>query len=152
MNVRVPSAIKDGATLRVAGKGAPGRGGGPAGDLLVTVHVSAHSLFGRKGENLTLTVPITFVEAALGSAITVPTLDADPVSLKIPAGTPSGRTFRVKGRGLTAKGKRGDLLVTVDVAVPQRVDGKARKALDDYADATASDDPRADLLALAERE
>lgn len=152
VNVRVPSGIKDGATLRVAGKGAPGRGGGPAGDLLVTVHVSAHSLFGRKGENLTLTVPITFVEAALGSTITVPTLDADSVSLKIPAGTPSGRTFRVKGRGLTTKGKSGDLLVTVDVAVPQRVDGRARKALDDYAVATASDDPRADLLALAERE
>ena len=97
-------------------------------------------------------MPITFVEAALGSKITVPTLDGDPVSLKVPAGTPSGRTFRVKGRGLTVKGKKGDLLVTVEVAVPQRVDGKARKALDEYADATASDDPRADLIALAGRE
>ncbi len=152
VNVRVPSGIKDGGTLRVPGKGAPGRSGGPAGDLLVTVHVGAHPVFGRKGEHLTLTVPITFVEAALGSKITVPTLDSEAVSLKIPAGTPSGRTFRVKGRGLEVKGKKGDLLVTVEVAVPQRVDGKARKALADYAEATASDDPRADLIALAGRE
>ena len=127
VNVRVPSGIKDGGTLRVAGKGAPGRSGGPAGDLLVTVHVTSHPVFGRKGDHLTLTVPITFVEAALGSKITVPTLDADRVSLKIPAGTPSGRTFRVKGRGLAVKGKKGDLLVTVEVAVPQRVDGKAEE-------------------------
>ena len=152
VHVRVPSGIKNGGTLRVPGKGAPGRSGGPPGDLLVTVQVGAHPVFGRKGEHLTLTVPITFVEAALGSKITVPTLDGDPVSLKVPAGTPSGRTFRVKGRGLTVKGKQGDLLVTVEVAVPQRVDGKARKALDEYADATASDDPRADLIALAGRE
>jgi molecular chaperone DnaJ len=152
VNVRVPAGIKDGATLRVPGKGAPGRTGGPAGDLLVTVHVTGHPVFGRRGANLTLTVPITFVEAALGAKITVPTLDGEPVSLKIPAGTPSGRTFRVKGRGLSAKGKKGDLLVTVEVAIPQRVDGKARKALDEYAEATASDDPRADLIALAGRE
>jgi molecular chaperone DnaJ len=152
VNVRVPSGIKDGATLRVPGKGAPGRTGGPAGDLLVTVHVTAHPVFGRRAANLTMTVPITFVEAALGAKITVPTLDGEPVSLKIPAGTPSGRTFRVKGRGLTTKGKKGDLLVTVEVAIPQRVDGKARKALDEYAEATASDDPRTDLIALAGRE
>lgn len=152
VNVRVPAGIKDGATLRIAGKGAPGRSGGPAGDLLVTVHVGSHPIFGRKGEHLTLTAPITFVEAALGSTITVPTLDSDTVSLKIPAGTPSGRTFRVKGRGLVVKGKKGDLLVTVDVAIPQRVDGKARKALDAYAEATASDDPRAELITLAGRE
>ena len=152
VNVRIPSGIKDGATLRVPGKGAPGRGGGPAGDLLVTVHVGSHPVFGRKGEHLTLTVPITFVEAALGSTITVPTLDGDPVSLKVPAGTPSGRTFRVKGRGLSVKGKQGDLLVTAEVAVPQRVDGKAKKALDEYAEATASDNPRADLISLAGKE
>jgi molecular chaperone DnaJ len=152
VNVRIPSGIKDGSTLRVPGKGAPGRGGGPAGDLLVTVHVGAHPVFGRKGEHLTLTVPITFVEAALGSTITVPTLDGDPVSLKVPAGTPSGRTFRVKGRGLSVKGKQGDLLVTVEVAVPQRVDGKAKKALDEYAEATSTDNPRADLIALAGKE
>ncbi len=152
VNVRIPAGVKNGATLRVPGKGAPGRGGGPAGDLLVTVHVSSHPVFGRKGNNLTLDVPITFVEAALGSTITVPTLDADTVKVKIPSGTPSGRTFRVKGRGLASKSKRGDLLVTVEVAVPQRVDGKAREALDEYAEATAADDPRSDLIALAGRE
>lgn len=152
VNVRVPSGVKDGAVLRVPGKGAPGRGGGPAGDLLVTVHVATHPIFGRKAEHLTLTVPITFVEAALGATIKVPALDASTVSLKIPAGTPSGRTFRVKGRGVAEKGKRGDLLVTVEVAVPQRVKGDARKALDAYAEVTASDDPRADLMALAEKE
>ncbi|MEO8107915.1 MAG: molecular chaperone DnaJ [Actinomycetes bacterium] len=152
VNVRIPAAVKDAATLRVPGKGAPGRGGGPAGDLLVTVHVSPHAIFGRKAEHLTLTAPITFAEAALGATISVPTLDAGAVSLKIPAGTPSGRTFRVKGRGLAGKGKGGDLLVTVEVAVPQRVSGDARKALDAYAAATAADSPRADLLALAEKQ
>lgn len=152
VNVRVPGGIKEGATLRVSGKGAPGRGGGPAGDLLVTIHVTTHPAFGRKGDHLTLTVPITFVEAAVGSTITVPTLDGETVSLKIPGGTPSGRTFRVKGRGLALKGRKGDLLVTVEVAIPQRVDGKARKALDDYAEATSSDNPRADLISLAGRE
>jgi molecular chaperone DnaJ len=152
VNVRVPAGIKDGATLRVPGKGAPGRGGGPTGDLLVTVNVLPHPVFGRKGEHLTVTVPVTFVEAALGATVTVPALTGDPVSLKIPAGTPTGRTFRVKGRGLAVKSKTGDLLVTVEVAVPQRVDGKARKALDDYAAATAGNDPRADLLAQAGKE
>ena len=127
VNVRVPSGIKDGGTLRVPGKGAPGRSGGPAGDLLVTVHVRRTRSSAARASTSPLTVPITFVEAALGSTITVPTLDGDPVSLKIPAGTPSGRTFRVKGRGLAVKGKQGDLLVTVEVAVPQRVDGKAEQ-------------------------
>ncbi len=152
VNVRVPAGVKDQATLRVPGKGAPGRHGGPAGDLLVTVHVAPHPLFGRKGDNLTLNAPITFAEAALGATIAVPTLDGELVKLKVPAGTPSGRTFRVKGRGLTTKSKTGDLLVTVDVAVPQRVSGKAKDALHQYAEATADDDPRRDLLAQAEKE
>jgi molecular chaperone DnaJ len=147
--VRVPAGIKDGGTLRVPGKGAPGRGGGTAGDLLVTVHVQPHPVFSRKGEHLTVTLPITFVEAALGATVSVPTLDGEPVSLKIPAGTPSGRTFRVRGRGIAMKSKQGDLLVTVEVAVPQRSDGKAKKALQAYAEATADDDPRTDLIAQA---
>jgi molecular chaperone DnaJ len=152
VNVRIPAGVKDGATLRVPGKGAPGRGGGPAGDLLVTVHVRQHPVFGRKGDNLTLTVPVTFAEAALGSTIAVPTLDGTTVSLKVPSGTPSGRTFRVKGRGITSKSKKGDLLVTVEVAVPQRVSGKAKDALEQFAAATSSDDPRADLIAQAGKE
>ncbi|HEX5018253.1 MAG TPA: DnaJ C-terminal domain-containing protein, partial [Actinomycetes bacterium] len=152
VKVRIPAGVKDGATLRIAGKGAPGRGGGPAGDLLLTVRVAKHALFGRKGDNLTLTVPITFTEAAFGSTITVPTLDGDSVKLKIPAGTPSGRTFRVKGRGLSNKSKTGDLLVTVEVAVPQRVDGKAKEALQQYAEATANEDPRVELFTQAGKE
>ena len=152
VKARVPAGVKDGATLRLAGKGAPGRHGGPAGDLLLTVHVGKHGVFGRKGDHLTITVPVTFAEAALGASITVPTLDGDTVTLKVPAGTPSGRTFRVKGRGLTTKQKQGDLLVTVEVAVPQRVDGKAKEALQQYADVTAADDPRVDLVAQAGKE
>ena len=153
ISTRVPAGVKDGQTLRLAGKGAPGVQGGPRGDLLVTVHVRSHPLFGRKGGHLTLTLPITFVEAALGASVLVPTLEGEPVTLKIPAGTPSGRTFRVKGRGISRKdGKTGDLLVTVEVAVPQRVAGKARDALEAYRDATAGDNPRDALLAQAAKE
>jgi molecular chaperone DnaJ len=149
VKVRIPAGIKNGGTLRIPGKGAPGRSGGPAGDLLVTVNVRVHPVFGRKGDHITLTVPVTYPEAALGSTISVPTLDGDTVTLKVPAGTPSGRTFRVKGRGVDRKGKKGDLLVSVEVAVPQRVDGQAKKLLDEYASAIANEDPRADLIAQA---
>ena len=153
IQTRIPAGVKDGQTLRLSGKGGPGNQGGPSGDLLVTVNVRKHPLFGRKGAHLTLTLPITFSEAALGATVQVPTLDGDQVSLKIPAGTPSGRTFRVRGRGVPRKdGKAGDLLVTAEVAVPQRVDGKARKLLEDYQTATAGDDPRADLISLAGKE
>ncbi len=126
VQVRLPAGVKDGARIRVKGKGGAGQGGGQPGDLFVTVHVRRHPVFGRKGDHLTLTVPITFPEATLGATVKVPTLDGDPVSVKIPAGTPSGRTLRVRGKGFKRKdGRRGDLLATVDVAVPQRVDGDA---------------------------
>ena len=119
--------MHDGQRIRLKGKGAPGERGGPAGDLYVTVHVTPHPVFGRKGDNLTVTVPVTFAEAALGAEIKVPTLGGPPVTLKLPAGTPNGRTFRVRGKGAPRKdGTRGDLLVTVEVAVPQNLDGKAR--------------------------
>ena len=121
ITVRIPAGVKDGQRIRLAGKGAPGRRGGPAGDLFVVVHVAEHELFGRKGDDLTLTVPITFAEAALGTTLTVPTLDGT-VSLKVPAGTASGRTLRVRGRGVPGKGSAGDLLVTLEVAVPVRLD------------------------------
>ncbi|MFL6070847.1 MAG: molecular chaperone DnaJ [Actinomycetes bacterium] len=152
VNVRIPAGVKDGATLRIPGKGAPGQGGGPAGDLLVSVHVKKHPVFGRRGDNLTVTAPITFPEAALGATIAVPTLDGETVNLKVPAGTPSGRTFRVKGRGLPTKGKTGDLLVTVEVAVPQRVSGKAKDALEQFGEATSGDDPRSELITQAGKE
>jgi molecular chaperone DnaJ len=153
MRVRVPAGVRDGQTVRLSGKGGAGANGGPAGDLLVEVHVPKHPLFGRKGDHLTLTVPVTFAEAALGATVQVPTLDGDPVTVKVPAGTPSGRTLRVRGRGVARKdGTTGDLLVTVEVAVPQRVDGKAKQALEDYRDATADHDLRRELFDLAGKE
>jgi molecular chaperone DnaJ len=146
INVRVPAGVRDGARLRIAGKGLPGTRGGPAGDLFVTVHIGEHDLFGRRGDHLTLTVPITYPEAALGTTLRVPTLDGS-VALKVPAGTASGRTFRVRGRGIAKRGGgTGDLLVTVDVAVPQKLSADAREALEKYAAAQA-DDPRPRITA-----
>lgn len=149
LTVRVPAGVADGQQIRLKGQGQPGRGGAPAGDLYVKVHVTPHRLFGRSERNsddLTLTVPVTYPEVALGSTLTVPTLDST-VSLRIPPGTSSGRTFRVRGRGVKRKnGKTGDLLVTVEVAVPTSLDEGATEALQAYAEATKSFDPRADLL------
>ena len=153
ITVRVPAGVRDGAKLRIPGKGGPGSDGGRAGDLFVTVHVGGHALFGRNGDDLTLTVPITFAEAALGTTLRVPTLDGS-VGLKIAPGTPSGRTLRVRGRGVPRKGKIGDLLVTVEVAVPQKLSAGAREALEKYA-AEQPDDPRPAItaaLAAAARE
>jgi molecular chaperone DnaJ len=114
------------------------------------VQVEPHRLFGRSGDNLTVTVPVTFAEAALGAQIEVPTFDGTTVTLKLPPGTPGGRTLRVKGRGVKRKdGHVGDLLVTVSVAVPQKLDGAAKEAVEAYAAATAGDDPRQGLLAMA---
>jgi molecular chaperone DnaJ len=145
ITVRIPSGVRDGQRIRLAGKGAPGRRGGPAGDLFVVVHVSEHALFGRKDADLTLTVPITFAEAALGTTLTVPTLDGT-VSLKVPAGTSSGRTLRVRGRGVPAKGRTGDLLVTLDVAVPVRLTAAERKIIEQLAEEMA-EDPRPQITA-----
>ena len=150
MNVRIPAGVADGQRIRLAGKGAPGERGGPAGDLNVTVHVQPHPVFGRSGDNLTVTVPVTFAEAALGAEIQVPTLEGRVVTLRVPAGTASGRTFRVRGRGVTRRdGTRGDLLVTVEVVVPRKLSGAARKAVEAFRDATAGEDPRAGLLERA---
>lgn len=149
LTVRVPAGVDDGQRIRLAGKGEPGRYGGPPGDLYVRMSVTPHRVFGRSTKNpndLTLKVPVTFPELVQGATLTVPTLDST-VSLKIPAGTQSGRTFRVRGRGVQAKKGTGDLLVTVEVAIPQRLDEAAAAALQEYADATKASDPRADLLA-----
>jgi molecular chaperone DnaJ len=145
ITVRIPAGIRDGAKVRVAGKGTPGQNGGPAGELFVTVHVRAHRLFGRTGDDLTLTVPISFTEAALGTTLRVPTLDAS-VALKIAPGTPSGRTLRVRGRGVARKSGTGDLLVTVEVAVPREISDDAKTALEAFA-ATQMTDPRPQITA-----
>lgn len=146
ITVRIPAGVKDGQRIRLPGKGAPGRRGGPAGDLFVVVHVSGHDLFGRSGNDLTLTVPISFAEASLGTTLTVPTLDG-PVSLKVPPGTASGRTFRVRGRGVPGKGVTGDLLVTVEVAVPRKLTPGARDAIEKLA-TELPDDPRPEITAV----
>lgn len=149
LTIRIPAGVDDGQRIKLAGQGEPGRGGAPAGDLFVTVHVTPHRVFGRSPDNpddLTVTVPVTYPELVLGSTITVPTLD-EPVTLRVPAGTTSGKTMRVRGRGVQKRsGAAGNLLVTVTVAVPQRLDDAATKALQDYAEATKAFDPRADLL------
>jgi molecular chaperone DnaJ len=150
VNARIPAGVRDGQRIRLKGKGAPGERGGPAGDLYIVVHVAAHPLFGRRDDHLTLTLPATYPELALGAQISVPTLGGAPVTLKIPAGTADGRTFRVKGKGAARRdGTRGDLLVTVQVAVPQKLDAKARELLEAYREATTGDDPRAGLLEAA---
>ena len=147
LTIRVPAGVDDGQRIKLAGQGEPGRGGATAGDLYVKVHVTPHPLFGRSKDNpddLVVTVPVTYPELVLGSTIDVPTLDGS-VTLRIPAGTQSGRTFRVRGRGVQKRSGPGNLLVTVNVAVPQRLDDAAQKALNEFAEATKGFDPRADL-------
>ena len=151
LSIRIPAGVADGQRIRLAGRGQPGEGGGPAGDLYVRVHVRRHPVFGRRDNNLTLKLPVTFPEAALGATVAVPTLHGDTVTVKIPAGTTSGRTLRVRGKGIHPKnGRAGDLLVTVDVAVPEKLSGTAKAALEAYRDAVAGSeqaDPRAHLYA-----
>lgn len=150
MQVRIPAGVSDGQRIRLRGKGAPGERGGPAGDLYVVVHVDTHPVFGRKDDNLTVIVPVTFTEAALGADIKVPTLNGPSVTLKLPPGTPNGRTMRARGKGAVRKdGTRGDLLVTVEVAVPTELSDKAREALEMYREATESEDPRSALFESA---
>jgi molecular chaperone DnaJ len=141
VKVRIPAGVKDGQTIRLAGRGAPGRNGGPAGDLLVEITVRPHTRFGRSGNNLTVHVPVTFAEAALGAEIDVPTLDGPTVKLRIKPGTQSGSRHRVKGKGITTQSKRsgtttGDLIVTIDVAVPTELTDAERAAIEQLAAAT----------------
>ncbi|MCW2542145.1 MAG: hypothetical protein JWN95_3870 [Frankiales bacterium] len=151
VTTRVPAGVRDGQKIRLRGKGNPGPAG--AGDLILNVSVEPHALFGRSGDDLTVTVPVTFAEAALGAQIPVPTFDGSTVTVKLPPGTPSGRTLRVKGKGVKRKdGAAGDLLVNVSVAVPQKLDGAAREAVEALAAATAGDDPREGLLAQARQQ
>ncbi len=147
ISARIPAGVKDGQRIRLKGKGAAGENGGPAGDLLVTVHVRGHRIFGRKGDNLTLEVPVTFDEAALGAEIKVPTLGGPPVTLRIPPGTPTGRVMRVRGRGAQRKdGSKGDLLVTLDVQVPTTMDQATSDAVAAYREARKGEDPRTRLF------
>jgi molecular chaperone DnaJ len=142
VKVRLPAGVGDGQRIRLKGRGGPGRNGGPPGDLFVTARVGSHPLFGRRGDDLTLNVPVTYPEAVLGADVKVPTLDGASVTVRIPAGTRSGRTLRVKGKGVETRKKTGDLLVTVEVAVPQNMSDDERKAVEALAAATDGRSPR----------
>ncbi|WDF32957.1 DnaJ C-terminal domain-containing protein [Arthrobacter agilis] len=147
IDVRIPAGIRDGQKVRVKGKGQPGQAG--PGDLMVAVSVKEHPLFKRDGDNIRVHVPVTFPEAALGAQIEVPTLTGEMVKMRIPAATPSGRTLRLKGRGVKTSKATGDLLVTVEVIVPQNLSKEAEAAVEAFRDATKDADPRAGLAAKA---
>ncbi|MCV7627446.1 J domain-containing protein [Micrococcus luteus] len=146
IEVKIPKGIRDGQKVRARGKGSPGAAG--RGDLLVTVHVREHEFFHRDGDDLRITVPITFPEAALGATIEVPTLER-PVKVKVPAGSQSGRVLRLKGRGVERGTTTGDLLVELHVTVPTELDDDARAAIEALQSALAGDDPRRELARKA---
>jgi len=147
ISARVPAGVNDGAKIRVKGKGAPGEAG--PGDLFIELHVKPHAIFSRKGENLLLTLPVTFAEAALGADLKVPTLAGDDVTVRLAAGTPTGRLLRVKGRGIKKGAVTGDLLITIEVQVPRRLEGKALDAIKTFAKETEGDDVRTEFLSKA---
>ncbi|SDS09925.1 molecular chaperone DnaJ [Paraoerskovia marina] len=149
VNAKFPAGVKDGQKIRLRGKGQPGTGGGPAGDLDITVSVTPHPVFTMEGRNLRMTLPISFVEAALGATVQVPTFDGGSVKLKIPHGTSSGKVLRVKGRGVVTPKGTGDMLVTVQVAVPQKLSKDAKKAVEALAQATGDEDVREGLAERA---
>ena len=145
INVRIPPGVEDGQRIRLAGQGEAGLRGAPSGDLYVTVHVRPDKVFGRDGDDLTVTVPVSFHELALGTTLSVPTLEGK-VGVRVPKGTSDGRILRVRGRGVPKRaGGHGDLLVTVKVAVPPNLEGEVAEALEAYAKAERASgfDPRA---------
>ncbi len=138
--VRIPAGVRDGARIRLAGRGEPGPAGGQPGDLYVQVRVQRHAFFGRSGHDLTLELPVTYAEAALGAEVRVPTLNG-PVTMKVPAGTPSGKIFRLKGKGAPKRGGHGDLLVTTRIEVPRKL-SKPEKELLRQLQQTEKESPR----------
>ena len=147
--IKIPAGVMDGQKIKIAGKGQASPNGGPNGDLIIQVTVKDHPVFSREGNNLRVTVPVTLAEAVLGATIQVPTLGGEPVKLKVAPGTPNGRVLRVKGRGVhTAKGE-GDLLATVEIAVPSHISDKAKKALEEFEEHLPDEDPREELLSKA---
>ena len=149
VQVKIPAGIQDGQKVKVRGKGQPSPNGGEPGDLLVTVIVKPHPVFVRDGINLRVTVPVTFVEASIGATIQVPTLGGEPVKLKVAPGTPNGRVLRVKGKGVESTKGTGDLLATVEIAVPSHLSDKAKKKLEEFNELIPQEDPREDLLLRA---
>jgi molecular chaperone DnaJ len=149
LTVKIPAGVADGQKIRLKGKGEQSLTGGEPGDLVLTVRVRPHPVFTREGLNLRVDVPVTFVEAAMGATIEVPTLGGEPVRLKVTPGTPSGRVLRVKGRGVTSAKGTGDLLATVQVAVPSHLSAESQKKLEAFAKTLPGENPRDDLLVRA---
>lgn len=147
IKTRIPAGVRDGQTIRLRGKGQPSPNGGQPGDLLLHVTVQSHPVFRREGNNLTVDLPVTFAEAALGATVTVPTLSGKSVKVKIKAGTPSGRKLRVKGQGIQAKSGAGDLIAIVQIVVPETLSKEAKKAVEAIAEEERAGgvDPRAEL-------
>ena len=143
ITTRVPAGIKDGGKIKLKGRGSSGQAG--PGDLFIIIHVTKHPVFTRDGQNLLMTLPVTFTEAALGGDISVPTLNGEDVTVRLAPGTQNGKVLRVKGRGVTKDFQTGDLLITVEVHVPQRLDSKAKSALQEFAELTENESPRKDL-------
>ncbi|PWH06875.1 molecular chaperone DnaJ [Brachybacterium endophyticum] len=150
VTTRIPAGVHDGQKIRLRGKGRPGMNGGKPGDLMLTLDVASDPVWSADGADLHITVPVRFDEAALGTRIEVPLFDGGTVKLKVPAGTPSGRTLRVKGKGLRTTKRTGDLRVKIEVAVPEKLDEKTREAVEALRDALGDEDPRAGLAAAAQ--
>lgn len=149
VSVNIPAGVNDGQKIKLRGKGQASPNGGEAGDLIITCNIKPHPIFSRDGNNVRVTVPVTYAEAVLGATILVPTLGGEPVKLKVAPGTPNGRVLRVKGRGVVTAKHEGDLLATVEVAVPSHVSDKAKKALEEFNGLLPDEDPRAELLLKA---
>jgi molecular chaperone DnaJ len=151
IQAKIPAGVKDGQKVRLRGKGQLSPNGGKPGDVIITVGVPKHPVFSREDNHLRVVVPVTFAEAALGATIDVPTLDGERVRVKVPSGTQSGQVLRVRGRGINAGGKMGDLLVELKVAVPSHMSSTAKAHLEKLVQALPDENPRDDLMAKAKR-
>jgi DnaJ-class molecular chaperone len=142
VEVKIPAGLDEGQQIRLKGQGVPGAGG-RTGDLLIAVSVAPHPLFARDGADLRLDLPVTLYEAVLGGKVRVPTLDG-AVELAIPAGTNAGRTFRLKGKGFPAKDRKGDLLATIRIVLPDTHDPELEELMRKWRDSKPYD-PREDM-------
>jgi molecular chaperone DnaJ len=142
LHIAIPAGVADKQKIRVRGKGEASLTGGPTGDLVILVSVTEHPVFARDGLNIRVDVPVTIPEALLGATVEVPTLDGDRVKVKVPANTPSGRVLRVRDRGLSSKGKKGDLLATILIVTPEVLSDQAKALIQQFADVTGDTNPR----------
>ena len=149
MKVRIPAGVRDGQKIRLRGKGRAGLNGGENGDMVVTISIKKHPVYSVDpvdGTNLRMDLPVTLREAALGATVEVPLLDGGTSKIKIKPGTSSGTVMRLRGKGATTRKKTGDLLVTIEVAVPKKLSKAAKEALNAFDEAMGDTDPRATLM------